>query len=108
VILVMVYAVLQRVWSVWALTTHHVFGTEPGDPTLVTPGQLAAVTAANVVIFILFARAVPRVRHNSLSLQKGHYAGLVIGVVVVILLQLAALQGHAQFGVYGLSPAGGL
>ncbi|MDF1839379.1 MAG: hypothetical protein P1V35_16045 [Planctomycetota bacterium] len=106
VMLAMVYVILLRVWSVWAFTTHHIPGTNPGDPTLVSNGQLAAVTLANVLFLALFALAIPRVRKGSPSLRKGHYASLIVGAFVLVLLQVAAFQGHAQFGVYGFPSAG--
>ncbi len=103
VMLAMVYVFLLRVWSIWAFTTHHIPGTEPGDPTLVSGMQFAGVTLANLVFLALFVRALPRVRDSAPSLRKGHYASLLIGTIVLLLLQFAAVQGYSQFGVYGFS-----
>ncbi|MFT5290877.1 MAG: hypothetical protein ACI8QS_002109 [Planctomycetota bacterium] len=97
VMLVMAYALVTRIWSIWAFLTSRFLRLDESnpDPYRMVPGLLlCTVTAVHIAFLVLLVFAWRRVRRSSPSLRQGHYASLVLGVAIIVLLQVAAFSGH--------------
>ncbi|QDU65116.1 hypothetical protein [Engelhardtia mirabilis] len=95
VTLAMTHIVLVRVWVTWTLCTFR-FPTieEDGPVRLVTTGQLAVATVVNLVLFTLLGLAALRARRSAPGLRRGHYAGIIFAVGILVILQVLAIKGH--------------
>ncbi len=96
VILVLVYAFLVRVWSVWAFSTLRAVRIGEQDPShMVSGAQLIGVTVINVALLCMLGLAAVRTKHSSPSLRRGHLAGIGLAIIVTVLVQVAALRGYS-------------
>ncbi len=104
VILVLVYAVLVRTWSIWTFCTlrYQEVG-EHGPVNLVSGGQLTVVSLINVGLLALLGFALVRTKFSPPGLRRGHIAGIGLAAVVAILIQVAAFQGFGLEGMAGES-----
>lgn len=104
VILVLVYAVLVRIWGVWVFTTLHTVGIgEQGPIRMVSDWQLAGTSLINVGLLVMLGFAAFRTKHSSPSLRRGHLAGIGLAMVVTVFVQMAALRGYGLEGFAGAS-----
>ena len=91
-----VYLGLCSIWFLWILLTgRHATLASEEPQRLITLGQYAILSVANLVLLVALVLDALRSRESPPGLRRGHFAGITLGAVAVILVQVV---GSLAFG----------
>ncbi len=91
----MAYFVVWWIWSFWILAATR-YPTEPSEPLrLIGASEFAAVSALNGVFLLALLFDGYRSLRSPPRLRRAHFAGLLLAVATLALVQLGALHAHA-------------
>jgi len=95
VTIAIVYFGVCSIWFLWILCTVKHPSTDSTEPfRLIAAAPFAAVSALNAVFFVAFTIDGYLCRRSPPGLRRAHFAGLILAVSVLVLVQLGALYAY--------------
>ena len=85
-----VYLVLVRIGSIWVMLIADLTG--PGPHRMITTSQYVGVSAIHLALVVPLIFAGFRARRSHPSVRRGHFAGMLLALYALVLVQVVAYR----------------